>query len=166
MQVLSYHVIPDAAVLSSNLTDGQQVTTALRGADPLNVSVTGGNVVFEGAQNNATVTVPDIRAGRSVIHVVDDVLLPAGVGQNGTNSTEGTAVGGGAAASGNESMPSTNAGTAVGGGSAATGSAPAGSTSSGTAVGGGAAAPASSAAGAAKVPAVVVASMLLLSMVF
>eukprot|EP00878_Enallax_costatus_P002903 GHUV01003097.1.p1 GENE.GHUV01003097.1~~GHUV01003097.1.p1 ORF type:complete len:302 (+),score=91.18 GHUV01003097.1:40-945(+) len=169
VDVLSYHVIPGAAVLSSNLTDGQEVATALQGADPLTVSVADGNVVFQGAQNNATVTIPDIRAGRSVIHVVDDVLLPAGVGSNGTDSANGTAVGGGAAVGANDTAPSTAAGTAVGGGAAASGAAPDTSrnTAPGTAVGGGAAAsPATAAAGAAKVPAALVAGMLLLCIVF
>lgn len=83
--MLSYHVIPSGAVLSSQLTDGQEVPTALAGADPLTVNLNDGNVEFEGANgSSATVTVPDIRAGRSVIHVIDDVLLPAGVAQNGT----------------------------------------------------------------------------------
>jgi uncharacterized surface protein with fasciclin (FAS1) repeats len=78
--VLSYHVIPSGAVLSSQLQDGQQVTTALSGAAPLTVKLQGGSVMFMGAGSSATVTVPDIKAGMSVVHVVDDVLLPAGVG--------------------------------------------------------------------------------------
>ncbi|WIA36151.1 hypothetical protein OEZ86_007497 [Tetradesmus obliquus] len=80
VKVLSYHVIPSAAVLSSQLTDGQQLTTALSGAAPLTVSLQGGMVNIQGAGSTAMVTVPDIKAGKSVVHVVDDVLLPAGVG--------------------------------------------------------------------------------------
>jgi hypothetical protein len=41
-------------------------------------------VDFEGATNDARVIMPDVRAGKSVIHVVDDVLLPAGVGRRRT----------------------------------------------------------------------------------
>lgn len=37
-------------------------------------------VQFVGSTNKAKVTVPDIQAGTSVIHVVDDVLMPAGLG--------------------------------------------------------------------------------------
>jgi hypothetical protein len=76
LQVLSYHVIPSAAVLSSQLSDGQTVTTALADSTPLTVSLTNGSVTFVGPANNATVKVADIRAGASVIHVIDDVLLP------------------------------------------------------------------------------------------
>jgi hypothetical protein len=80
LQVLSYHVIPAGAVLSSQLTNGQQVATALAGAAPLTVNIAGGKVTFKGANSDATVVVPDITAGQSVVHVVNDVLLPAGMG--------------------------------------------------------------------------------------
>uniref|UniRef100_A0A383WMA0 FAS1 domain-containing protein n=1 Tax=Tetradesmus obliquus TaxID=3088 RepID=A0A383WMA0_TETOB len=84
VQVLSYHVIPSAAVLSSQLTDGQNLTTALAGAAPLRVRIADGNVTFIGAATNATVIGADIRAGASVIHVIDDVLLPAAPAGNDT----------------------------------------------------------------------------------
>lgn len=80
-QVLSYHVIPAGAVLSSQLTDGQQLTTALAGAAPLVVKLKDSKVGFQGATNDAYVVVPDIKAGLSVVHVIDDVLLPAGIGK-------------------------------------------------------------------------------------
>nr|BBN91622.1 astaxanthin-binding orange protein of fasciclin family [Scenedesmus sp. Oki-4N] len=89
VEVLSYHVIPSGAVLSSQLTDGQEAPTALAEAAPLTVSIANGNVTFEGANNNAAVTTADIEAGSSVIHIIDDVLLPAGIGNfpNATNTT-------------------------------------------------------------------------------
>jgi hypothetical protein len=88
LQVLSYHVIPSAAVLSSQLRDGQNVTTALAAAAPLRVRIANGNVTFIGAATNATVIGADIRAGSSVIHVIDDVLLPTLPAGNSTgNST-------------------------------------------------------------------------------
>lgn len=74
--MLSYHVIPAGAVFSSNLTDGQNVTTALTGGAPLRVRIANGSVTFVGPANNATVKAADITAGASVIHVIDDVLLP------------------------------------------------------------------------------------------
>ncbi|WIA15970.1 hypothetical protein OEZ85_012711 [Tetradesmus obliquus] len=75
--VLSYHVIPGAAVLSSQLTDGQKVPTALRGAEPLVVRLRCNKIDFEGATNDARVQRADISAGSNiVVHVVDDVLLP------------------------------------------------------------------------------------------
>lgn len=153
MQVLSYHVIPTAAVRSSALRDGQNVTTALTGADPLTVSISDGAVEFVGAQDSATVTTPDIVAGRSVIHVIDDVLLPAGVGEEAAAAANETTTGGVAGASGTATTAPGNArevdpNVAVGGGA----SAPA------------AAAPASSSAAVAKVPAVFLAAAMLFGM--
>jgi hypothetical protein len=76
LQVLSYHVIPSGAVLSTQLMDGMNASTLLTGADPLTVRLNNGSVTFVGAVNNATVKTADIKAGASVIHVIDDVLLP------------------------------------------------------------------------------------------
>jgi uncharacterized surface protein with fasciclin (FAS1) repeats len=157
VEVLSYHVIPSGAVYSSNLTDGQEVPTALAGADPLTVSINNGTVTFEGAQNDANVTAADIRAGGSVIHVINDVLLPDGVGQstNASTSNDTTAVGGGASVGASPAPGAASrdvgGGPAVGGGASASAPAPASATG---------------AAGAAKVPAVLLASMLLIGMLF
>ncbi|KAF6266036.1 fasciclin domain protein [Scenedesmus sp. NREL 46B-D3] len=75
--VLAYHVIPGAAVLSSQLQDGQEVPTALQGAVPLTVKLRCNKIDFEGARNDARVQKADIQAGSNiVVHVVDDVLLP------------------------------------------------------------------------------------------
>eukprot|EP00775_Hariotina_reticulata_P004170 gene4170-4418_t len=81
VKVLSYHVIPSGAVASSALKNGQTVATALAGAAPLKVSITNGKVEFIGATNTAQVVAPDITAGKTIIHVINDVLLPAGVGK-------------------------------------------------------------------------------------
>jgi hypothetical protein len=79
-----YHVIPAGAVLSSQLKDNQTFATALAGAAPLRVRVKSKEgktyVKFIGATNWAKVVTPDVRAGNSVVHIVKDVLLPAGVG--------------------------------------------------------------------------------------
>lgn len=74
--ILAYHVIPDGAYFSSNLTDGQNLTTALMDVPPLTVSITPQNITFVGGQTIGTVLVPNITAGASVIHVIDGVLLP------------------------------------------------------------------------------------------
>jgi hypothetical protein len=86
--VLSYHVIPSAAVLSTQLENNQSLPTALAGAAPLRVRIANGNVTFIGAVTNATVIGADIEAGSSVIHVIDDVLLPALGGGNATDEAE------------------------------------------------------------------------------
>jgi len=69
-------------VNSSSLTNGQLLITALAGAEPLRVRLEAGKKPrFVGATNTATVLVPDIKVGLSVIHVVNDVLLPKGIGK-------------------------------------------------------------------------------------
>nr|XP_027225409.1 transforming growth factor-beta-induced protein ig-h3-like isoform X1 [Penaeus vannamei] len=68
--VLLYHVVP-GAVLSSDLSDGLVATTA-QGGD-LRVNVNGNRVTV----NDVAVTQADIPASNGVIHVVDQVLLPA-----------------------------------------------------------------------------------------
>jgi hypothetical protein len=88
LQVLSYHVIPSAAVLSTQLVNNQSLPTALAGAAPLRVRIADGNVTFISPVNNATVIGADIEAGSSVIHVIDDVLLPAQVTLGGGNATD------------------------------------------------------------------------------
>lgn len=67
--VLQYHVV-DGAVMSSDLEDGQTLTTA-QGGD-LTVSVDGSTISVNGAE----VVQPDVEAGNGVIHVIDTVLEP------------------------------------------------------------------------------------------
>jgi uncharacterized surface protein with fasciclin (FAS1) repeats len=63
-------------VASSALTDGQKIDTALAGSS-VTVSLTGGKVLIKSAGDDATVVTPDIKAGGSIVHVIDKVLLPA-----------------------------------------------------------------------------------------
>lgn len=79
-QVLSYHVIPTGALNSGQLAEAPYPTAL---ADK-SVSVTltkkvpGGVRIIGGSPTNvATVVVPNIRAGRSMIHVINAVLVPA-----------------------------------------------------------------------------------------
>ncbi len=67
--VLQYHVVSSAAVLSTQLTNGD-VTTA--GGEKIAVSIT------SGVKLNTTVNVvtADVRATNGVVHVVDAVLVP------------------------------------------------------------------------------------------
>jgi transforming growth factor-beta-induced protein len=67
--VLQYHVVSSAAVLSSQLTNGE-VTTA--GGEKINVNVNAG------VKLNTTVNVvaADVLATNGVVHVVDAVLVP------------------------------------------------------------------------------------------
>jgi uncharacterized surface protein with fasciclin (FAS1) repeats len=82
LQVLSYHVIPSGAVLSSALKNGEELTTALADAKPLKVKLEAGKKPrFVGATNSATLQVADVKIGASVVHVINDVLMPKGVGK-------------------------------------------------------------------------------------
>lgn len=67
--ILTYHVA-GGAFLSTDLTDGMQITT-LNGAT-VEVMVGGGFVMI----NDALVTVADLTAGNGVVHVINAVLLP------------------------------------------------------------------------------------------
>jgi uncharacterized surface protein with fasciclin (FAS1) repeats len=67
--ILTYHVA-EGSVASSDLSDGQMVTTLQGGELP--VAIADGSV----AVGDATVTTPDVAASNGVIHVIDTVLLP------------------------------------------------------------------------------------------
>ena len=67
--ILLYHVV-NATAMSTDLTDGQMVTTML-GAD-VTITIMDGSVMV----NGATVTTADITADNGVVHVIDAVLLP------------------------------------------------------------------------------------------
>ena len=68
-EILTYHVV-EGAVMSSDLSDGQMVTT-VNGAD---AEVSIGDEVMIG---DATVVTPDLEASNGVIHVIDTVLMPS-----------------------------------------------------------------------------------------
>lgn len=84
--VLEYHIVPSAAVRSTQLKNGQEVPTALKGAAPLKISIKDGKVsVVPGANTRDAVNVvtADVVAGKSVIHVIDDVLIPPSLRKSG-----------------------------------------------------------------------------------
>jgi transforming growth factor-beta-induced protein len=66
--ILLYHVVP-GRILSSELTDGQVVTTAE--GRPVRITLSGGARV-----NGVAITATDVAASNGVIHVIDRVLLP------------------------------------------------------------------------------------------
>eukprot|EP01026_Neomeris_dumetosa_P063709 TRINITY_DN604_c0_g1_i9.p1 TRINITY_DN604_c0_g1~~TRINITY_DN604_c0_g1_i9.p1 ORF type:complete len:315 (+),score=42.32 TRINITY_DN604_c0_g1_i9:143-1087(+) len=71
--ILLYHVVPDAAILSKDLEDGATVSTLLD--QDLTVDLKDG-VKIVGVGSVAEVVVPDVKACKAVIHIVDTVLLP------------------------------------------------------------------------------------------
>ena len=83
--ILLYHVVGSEA-LSTSLADGQLITT-LQGTD-VEVNIDGGNVFI----NESQVTLADVDAQNGVVHVINAVLLPEGVGINEITSIENLSV--------------------------------------------------------------------------
>jgi transforming growth factor-beta-induced protein len=68
-EILTYHVIAGATVLSTDLEDGASVET-LQGED-ITVNLNDGVQI-----NNANVVAADIAGTNGVVHVIDAVILP------------------------------------------------------------------------------------------
>lgn len=71
---LSYHVITEANVRSSDITDGMEVTTFESGTFTINSN--GDVTITDENGRTATITAVDVQATNGVIHVIDTVLLP------------------------------------------------------------------------------------------
>lgn len=72
--ILTYHVVA-SKVLSSDLTDGQVVTTVQ--GSTLTVGIKDGVVTLTDAKGSvATVTTADVKAKNGVVHIIDTVVQP------------------------------------------------------------------------------------------
>lgn len=71
-RVLEYHVVSSTVALSTDLSDGQTIATALTDNE-VTVGVSGSGVTI----NTANVTTADVAATNGVVHIVDAVLVPA-----------------------------------------------------------------------------------------
>jgi uncharacterized surface protein with fasciclin (FAS1) repeats len=72
--ILTYHVI-SGSVLSTDLSDGLEVTTVQGGT--LTVDITEEGVFFVDANGGRSqVTTPDVETSNGVVHIIDAVLLP------------------------------------------------------------------------------------------
>lgn len=72
--VLAYHVASGANVTSSELTDGQSVSTVQGSSFTINL---GDDVtITDGQQGTSTVIATDVQTSNGVIHVINKVLLP------------------------------------------------------------------------------------------
>ena len=72
--ILKYHVITGVAAKSTDLTDGQVLTT-LQG-EKLTVGLDGGVFIQDASENNAEVIKADVEAANGIVHLIDKVLLP------------------------------------------------------------------------------------------
>ncbi len=70
-RILTFHVVAGAEVFSTDLTDGQTVTTVEGGE--LTIGVAEGAVTV----NGAAVVTADIEATNGVVHIIDEVLVPS-----------------------------------------------------------------------------------------
>lgn len=76
-QVLTYHAVA-ARALSGDLTDGQEIETVE--GSIITVNIDGDDVTLTtDADQTVNVTAVDIEASNGVIHVIDGVLIPAGL---------------------------------------------------------------------------------------
>ncbi|MDC6363909.1 MULTISPECIES: fasciclin domain-containing protein [Flavobacteriaceae] len=72
--ILTYHVISGTAATSSDLSNGQTLTT-LQGAT-LTVSTEGGVFIGDATDTPAQVTTANVTTSNGVVHIIDKVLLP------------------------------------------------------------------------------------------
>jgi uncharacterized surface protein with fasciclin (FAS1) repeats len=76
--ILTYHVVA-GAVMSSDLSDGQEVETVQ--GDILTVGVSDSGVTLTDASGNTVnVVIADVEASNGVIHAIDGVVLPSAAG--------------------------------------------------------------------------------------
>jgi len=74
-KILTYHVVAGAAVMSSELSDGQTIKTVQE--ENVTVSIDNGSVYIQDATDtNAQVVIADVEASNGIVHVIDKVLLP------------------------------------------------------------------------------------------
>lgn len=75
--ILEYHVVVGAAAFSTDLSDGQMITT-LQGED-ITVNLDGGVFISDATEVDAEVVLADVEASNGVVHVIDKVLLPQAI---------------------------------------------------------------------------------------
>ena len=77
MQVLQYHILGAPHPASDVPKSGSISLGTLLNGQSLALSTSGSTVKVQGASNSALVTVANIKAGASIIHIIDAVLVPS-----------------------------------------------------------------------------------------
>lgn len=72
--VLQYHVVNGANVLSAQLTD-EQIVTSLEGST-FKIDLTGGAKIVDAKGRVANIIATDVQATNGVVHAIDKVILP------------------------------------------------------------------------------------------
>jgi len=75
--ILTYHVVSGTATMSTDLSNGQTITT-LQGST-LTVSTDGGVFISDATSTAAQVTTVDVETSNGVVHIIDKVLLPQAI---------------------------------------------------------------------------------------
>ncbi|KAF8067409.1 MCM5 [Scenedesmus sp. PABB004] len=75
VDILSGHLIHGTALAVADLKDGQELTTLNKHKLKVHVDKVAGTS-FQGASETAQVIAADLKGGKSIIHIVDTVLLP------------------------------------------------------------------------------------------
>ena len=73
--VLNYHVIAGANVLSSSLSDGQEVIALNDGKFTINIE-SSSVFITDANGRDSNIVATDVQGGNGVIHVIDNVILP------------------------------------------------------------------------------------------
>lgn len=72
--VLQYHVVAGANVLSTQLTEGQQVTTFQGGK--FTIGLAGGASITDAKGRKSNIVAVDVQGTNGVVHAIDKVILP------------------------------------------------------------------------------------------
>ncbi|WP_424303586.1 fasciclin domain-containing protein, partial [Eudoraea sp.] len=75
--ILTYHVFAGGALPSSELSEGQTITT-LQGEE-LVVNLENGVFIKDATEADARVVIPNIEVSNGIVHVVDKVLIPQAI---------------------------------------------------------------------------------------
>ncbi|WP_396633795.1 fasciclin domain-containing protein [Maribacter sp. R86514] len=74
--ILTYHVVSGTAAFSTDLSNGQSITTFQGENVGINIKEDGTVHVEDASADNATVVMADVEASNGVVHVINKVLLP------------------------------------------------------------------------------------------
>jgi uncharacterized surface protein with fasciclin (FAS1) repeats len=72
--VLQYHVVSGANVLSTQLTNNQQVTTF--GGAKFTIQLNNGAKILDAQGRTSNIIITDVQANNGVVHAIDKVILP------------------------------------------------------------------------------------------